>query len=75
MTADATGLRVEAGPVEATASGNIIAQLLANGEIKSLAEGREILRNSCNPQIHEPTPGVSFSGKFARFLQIQSALS
>ncbi|MEI8294675.1 MAG: rhamnulokinase family protein [bacterium] len=75
MTADATGLRVEAGPVEATASGNIIAQLLANGEINSLAEGREILRNSCSPQIHEPAPGVSFSGKFARFLQIQSALS
>ena len=75
MTADATGLRVEAGPVEATASGNIIAQLIATGEIKSLAEGREILRNSCNPQIHEPVRSVTWSEKAQRFLQIQSALS
>jgi rhamnulokinase len=75
MTADATGLRVEAGPVEATASGNIIAQLIATGEIKSLAEGREILRNSCNPQIHEPVRSVTWTEKALRFLQIQSALS
>lgn len=75
MTADATGLRVEAGPVEATASGNIIAQLIATGEIKSLAEGREILRNSCNPQIYEPVRSVTWSEKAQRFLQIQSALS
>jgi sugar (pentulose or hexulose) kinase len=75
MTADATGLRVEAGPVEATASGNIIAQLIATGEIKSLAEGREILRNSCNPEIHEPVHSVTWSTKVQRFLQIQSALS
>jgi sugar (pentulose or hexulose) kinase len=74
MTADATGLRVEAGPVEATASGNIIAQLIAAGEITSLAEGREILRNSCNPEIYEPTPGVTWGEKTARFLQIQSPL-
>lgn len=74
MTADATGLRVEAGPVEATAAGNIIAQLIATGEIASLAQGREILRNSCNPQIHEPVHDVSWSEKTARFLQIQSAL-
>jgi len=74
MTADATGLRVEAGPVEATAAGNIIAQLLATGEIKSLAEGREILRHSCNPQIHEPLGSVTWSGKISRFLEIQSTL-
>jgi rhamnulokinase len=74
MTADATGLRVEAGPVEATASGNIIAQLIAAGEITSLAEGREILRNSCNPEIYEPAPGVTWGEKTARFLQIQSPL-
>jgi rhamnulokinase len=73
MTADATGLRVEAGPVEATAAGNIIAQLIATGEIKSLAEGREILRNSCNPQIHEPVRSVTWSKKVQCFLQIQSA--
>lgn len=54
MTADATGLRVEAGPVEATAAGNALAQLLAAGEIASLAEGRELLRASFQPQTFEP---------------------
>jgi rhamnulokinase len=54
MTADATGLRVEAGPVEATAAGNALAQLLASGEIASLAEGRELLRASFQPQTFEP---------------------
>jgi len=46
FTADATGVTVVAGPVEATAAGNIITQALATGEIGSIAEGREIIRNS-----------------------------
>jgi len=54
MTADATGLRVEAGPVEATAAGNVLAQLIAAGEIASLAEGRALLRASFQPQTFEP---------------------
>jgi len=54
MTADATSLRVEAGPIEATAAGNALAQLIAAGEIASLAEGRELLRASFQPQIFEP---------------------
>jgi rhamnulokinase len=43
-TADETGLQVFAGPVEATALGNIVVQMLATGEIESLAEGREGIR-------------------------------
>jgi rhamnulokinase len=54
MTADATGLRVVAGPVEATAAGNILAQLMALGEISSLEQGREVIRNSFEPEIFEP---------------------
>jgi rhamnulokinase len=54
LTADATGLRVVAGPVEATAAGNILAQMIALGEISSLEEGRRILRDSFHPTIFEP---------------------
>jgi rhamnulokinase len=46
MTADATGCQVIAGPVEATALGNAIVQLIALGELESVAEGRAIVRES-----------------------------
>ena len=54
MTADATGLRVMAGPVEATAAGNILTQLLALGKISSLEQDREILRSSFQPRVFVP---------------------
>ena len=40
ITADATGLEVFAGPVEGTAIGNLIVQMIAGGEFKDLAEAR-----------------------------------
>lgn len=54
MTANATGLRVAAGPVEATAAGNVLTQMIADREIGSLDEGREIVRRSFEPQVFEP---------------------
>lgn len=46
FTANALGIPVKAGPVEATGLGNILAQLMANGQIASLAEGRRIVADS-----------------------------
>ncbi|WP_372846688.1 rhamnulokinase family protein [Pontiella sp.] len=46
MAANATGRKVVTGPTEATATGNLIMQMFAMGDIKSLAEGREVIRNS-----------------------------
>ncbi len=43
LTAKATGLSVVAGPVEATALGNALAQLIALGEIKNFEEGRSMV--------------------------------
>jgi rhamnulokinase len=54
FTADATGVTVVAGPAEATAAGNIITQALTTGEIGSIAEGREIIRNSFPPVAYHP---------------------
>lgn len=45
-TADATGCRVLAGPVEATALGNVLAQAMATGQLGSLAEGRALISRS-----------------------------
>jgi rhamnulokinase len=53
-TADAAGLPVLAGPVEATAIGNLLVQALALGDVGSLAEGRELVRASFEPTVYEP---------------------
>ncbi|MFW5889346.1 MAG: rhamnulokinase [Bacillota bacterium] len=45
-TANISRKQVIAGPVEATAAGNILAQLIAAGEIKNLKEGRQLIKNS-----------------------------
>ncbi len=46
LTADITKRRVVTGPVEATAMGNILTQLIALGEIADLEQGRELVRRS-----------------------------
>jgi rhamnulokinase len=46
LTAKYTGRTVVAGPIEATATGNLLAQMLASGEIKSLLEGNDLIKES-----------------------------
>lgn len=46
LTADVTGRRVAAGPVEATAAGNALVQAMGAGQLKSLDEVREVVRHS-----------------------------
>lgn len=59
LTADATGLTVVAGPVEATALGNLVVQARAIGAIRGgLAELREVVRDSSALITYEPTPGA-----------------
>ena len=54
FTANALGKKAITGPVEATASGNVLMQARATGQIKSLAEAREILRNSFELEEYAP---------------------
>jgi rhamnulokinase len=54
FTADATGRPVIAGPVEATALGNLIVQALALGLVGSLGEGRALIRRSFDVTTYEP---------------------
>lgn len=46
MTANATGLPVYAGPIEGTAIGNLVVQMIAGGEFESLQAARSTIRNS-----------------------------
>ena len=54
LTADELGIPVYAGPVEATAMGNILPQAMAKGEIADLRELREIVTRSVTPQVYYP---------------------
>ena len=54
LTADTCQRHVIAGPVEATAMGNLLVQVRASGELSSLAEMREIVRHSTRVRHFEP---------------------
>jgi rhamnulokinase len=54
LTADRSGLPVVAGPVEATALGNVLIQARAHGRVGSLAEIRQVIARSFDPIRYEP---------------------
>ncbi len=54
FTADSLGIPVAAGPVEATAIGNIMMQAIASGFLEDLADGRRMVRDSFPVRIFEP---------------------
>jgi rhamnulokinase len=70
LTADATGIPVFAGPTEATAIGNILLQAKALGKVKSLAEIREIVRNSFEVTEYTPSPKLDWEAAFGEFEKI-----
>jgi rhamnulokinase len=69
FTADATGRRVLAGPVEATALGNLAIQILATGEASSLAEARAMIDRSFPTEILEPRDRDRWQKECERFQQ------
>ncbi len=71
MTADAANCPVVAGPVEATAIGNAIVQLIALGELGSIDEGRQLVRNSFPLVTYQPgltEPWAAAHERFRDFL-------
>jgi len=54
FTANALGKKVITGPIEATASGNILMQAIATEQIRTLAEAREIVRKSFEMKEFQP---------------------
>jgi rhamnulokinase len=69
-TADATGRPVLAGPVEATALGNVVVQMMGLGLIGSLAEGREIVRRSVEITSYDPRNTANWDEQFGRFSKL-----
>jgi rhamnulokinase len=56
MTADACNRTVVAGPVEATAIGNLVMQAIGDGELKSIVDARRLVRASFETKTYQPTP-------------------
>jgi rhamnulokinase len=54
LSADACGIPVLAGSAEATAIGNVLAQMVGSGEVASWSEAREVARTSFDVEVFHP---------------------
>jgi len=70
FAADATQRTVVAGPVEATATGNVLLQAIASGELGSLAEARQVVRQSFELVTYEPGAVAGWDDAYARLLAL-----
>lgn len=70
MTADACQRTVLAGPVEATAIGNILTQAMATGDMKNLAEVRQVVRNSFELKRYEPKQTKQWEDAYRRYVEV-----
>ena len=73
MTADSTGCEVLTGPIEATGVGNVVVQMMAQGEVSSLAEARELISLSFEPKQYEPNQSNQWKDAYATMLEIRKS--
>jgi len=67
MAADACNRPVVAGPIEATAIGNLMMQAVSAGDVKSIAEAREVIRHSFAVEDYYPRPDAGWDEAYAKF--------
>ncbi len=70
LTADSIGRPVIAGPVEATALGNIAVQAVATGHLTSLEEARDVIRRSTETRTFQPNSSGDWDRAYARFNEL-----
>lgn len=69
LTADACGVPVLAGPVEAAGLGNVLVQARTLGaDLPDLAAMRDLVRRTHELRRHEPRPGLDWDAAEARLL-------
>ena len=73
LTADACGRLVVAGPVEATALGNVVMQAIGTGVLASVDQGRRVIADSFDLRHFEPTGQDAWREPLARFRSICGA--
>ncbi|MDD4850148.1 MAG: rhamnulokinase [Gemmiger sp.] len=70
MSANSTGLPVVAGPVEATALGNIAIQLVALGRLPDIAAARALIAETEPLRHHTPADTAAWDEAYRRYLKI-----
>jgi rhamnulokinase len=68
FTANALGIPVYTGPVEATAMGNIMVQAMVKGAIRDLEEGRRLIKNSFETVVYTPEDVEIWEKEYERYL-------
>ncbi len=68
--ADALGIPVVSGPIEATSCGNIITQMVAVGEIKDINEGRKLIKSSIETSVFMPKSSRDWQKPYEKFLEL-----
>ena len=67
FASNATGLKVIAGPVEATTLGNIMMQAIAKGKIESIEKGRKIIANSSSLKEYNPVQESNWNEIYKKY--------
>jgi rhamnulokinase len=70
LTADACNRPVLAGPVEATAIGNVLVQAIGLGLLGSLRDAREVVRRSFEVTTYTPQKPESWQKPYERFREM-----
>ena len=70
MAADACNRRVIAGPVEATAIGNVMMQAVSGSDVSSIAQARQVIRNSFDVAEYSPRNPSPWDEAFHRFVRL-----
>ena len=70
LASQSLGIPVVAGPVEATALGNIVIQLIALGEIHSIEEGRKIIAKTEKVKTYNEQHLPEWEDAYQRFCKI-----
>lgn len=74
MTANACGCEVYAGPIEATAYGNIAVQLIASGDIPDIKTARQIVADSDNIKVFTPCDCDKWEEAYKRYKEVTNLI-
>ncbi|MGI9036661.1 MAG: rhamnulokinase [Pyrinomonadaceae bacterium] len=72
MTADASGLCVQAGLFEATVTGNVLVQAISAGRFSNLSEARKYVAKNVNLKSFEPRESQKLNAAKKRYAEIEN---